>query len=155
MTDLERNRALKVSYRILIVATIAIFIVGIYNLIAFLGGLSGSSVAPKLSRDEATGDWTLTFGGSPRNNGFLDVSLFFEITILDINERVVATNSKTVLVRAGSSQQFSLVTRIPADMVPGGKIEEARGYFQMKMAIRELGDLMGLTQIMRIGSGGT
>jgi len=39
-------------------------------------------------------------------------------------------------------------------MVPDGKIEEARGYFQMRMAIRELGNLMGLTQLMKIGSGG-
>ena len=95
----------------------------------------------------------LAFNENPRNNGFLDVTLFFEITILDINGRVIATNSTTVLVRAGSNQPFSLVMRIPADMVPGGKIEEAKGYFQMRMAARELGNLMGIEQLMKIGSG--
>jgi len=152
---LKGKRALKLSYRALMVATIIIFIVGISNLMLFLGGLtSSSSFAPKLSRDEITGDWTLTFSGNLMNRGFLDVTLFFEITILDIDENVIATNSTTALVRAGSSQPFSLVMRIPADMVPDGKIEEARGYFQMRMAIRELGNLMGLTQLMKIGSGG-
>lgn len=152
---LERKRALKLSYRVLVVATIVVFVVGIYNLISFLSGLTSSSIAPKLSRDEITGDWTLAFNGNPRNNGFLDVTLFFEITILDINEHVIATNSTTVLVKAGSSQPFSLVMRIPADMVPDGKIEDAKGYFQMTMAVRELGNLMGLEQIIKIGSSGT
>jgi len=150
---LKGKRALKLSYRVLIVATIIIFIVGISNLLFFLGGLTGSSFSPKLSQDENTGDWTMAFNGNPRNGGFLDVTLFFEITILDINERVITTNSTTVLVKAGSSQPFSLVLRIPADMVPGGKMEEARGYFQMRMTIGELGNLMGLTQLMKIGGG--
>jgi len=154
MKIMERKRALKLSYRVLIVVTIIIFLVGISNLMFFLGGLTSSSLAPKLSQDEITGDWTLAFSGNLMNRGFLDVTLFFEITILDINENVIATNSTTALVKAGSSQPFSLVMRIPADMVPGGKIEEARGYFQMKMAVRELGNLMGLTQLMKIGSGG-
>jgi len=152
---LEIKRALKLSYRILAIATIVIFITGFYNLIAFLAGLTSSSIAPTLSQDDITGDWTLAFNGNPRNNGFLDVTVFLEITILDINEHVIATNSTTVLVRAGSSQPFSLIMRIPSDMVPGGKIEEAKGYFQMTMAVRELGNLMGLSQNMRIGSGRT
>jgi len=150
---LEKKNALKLGYRVLAVATIVVFVVGIYNLISFLGGLTNSSIAPKLSQDEITGDWTLAFNGNPRNNGFLDVTLFLEITILDTNENVIATNSTTVLVKAGSNQPFSLVMRIPADMVPDGKIEEAKGYFQVRMAVRELGNLMGLAQFMRIGSG--
>lgn len=150
---MEKKNALKLGYRVLAVATIVVFVVGIYNLISFLGGLTNSSIAPKLSQDEITGDWTLAFNGNPRNNGFLDVTLFLEITILDTNENVIATNSTTVLVKAGSNQPFSLVMRIPADMVPDGKIEEAKGYFQVRMAVRELGNLMGLAQFMRIGSG--
>jgi len=151
---LKGKRALKLSYRAIIVATIILFIVGISNLVLFLGALTGSSFSPKLSRDEITGDWALAFSGNLMNRGFMDVTLYFEITILDIDENVIATNSTTALVKAGSSQPFSLVMRIPADMVPDGKIEEARGYFQMRMAVRELMNLMGLTQLMKIGSGG-
>ena len=150
---MEKKRGLRLSYRVLIVVTIIVFTVGIYNLIAFLGGLGGSSISPKLTKDEVTGDWKLAFGGNPRNNGILDVSLSFEITIFDVNGRIVATNSTTVLVRPGSSQTFSMIMTIPSEMVPGGKIEEAKGFFEMKMAVRELGGLMGLTQIMKVGSG--
>ena len=151
---MEGKRALKWSYRALIVVTIVIFVMGTSNIIFFLGGITSTFLAPKLNQDETTGDWMLAFIGNLRNRGFLDVTLSFEITIQDINERVIATNATTMLVKAGSSQPLSLALRIPADMVPGGKIEGARGYFQMKLTVGELGNLMSLTQFMKIGSGG-
>lgn len=150
---MDRKNALRLSYRVLIVVTIIVFIAGTYNIISFLSGLTGSSISPNLNRDEVTGNWRIVFNGNPMHNGFLDVSLFFEITVFDVNGRVVATNSTTVLVRAGSSQMFSVTLNIPSEMVPGGKIEEAKGLLEMRMGVRELGGLMGLTQIMKVGSG--
>ena len=108
-----------------------------------------------MSKNESTGDWLLSFSANPRNNGFLDVSLFLEITVLDPNDRIVATDSKYVYIKAGGSQSFSITLTIPAEFFPGGDLQNAKGYFQMKMSIRTLGDLIGLTQIMKIGSGGT
>jgi len=151
--NLDKKGALKLSYRILILATILVFIAGTYNIISFISGLTGSAISPILNKDEATGDWSIIFNGNPMNKGFLDISLSFEITVLDVTGQVVATNSTTLLMRVGSSQTLSLSLEIPSEMVPEGNIEEARGLLEMKMSIRELGGLLGLTQIMRVGSG--
>jgi len=81
-----------------------------------------------------------------------DVSLPFGTTILDPNNQVVATDSKYAIVRAGGNQTFSITLTIPAEFVLGGDIQNAKGYFQMKMSDKTLGDLVGLTQVMEIGS---
>jgi len=153
---LKKTKALRLSTRILILLAIIILGVSLYNLFTFLSSaISSETFGLNLSKNESTGDWLLSFSANPRNNGFLDVSLFLEITVLDPNDRIVATDSKYVYIKAGGSQSFSITLTIPAEFFPGGDLQNAKGYFQMKMSIRTLGDLIGLTQIMKIGSGGT
>lgn len=151
---MEKKRALKLSIKVLEVVTIIVCVAGLYNLIAFISGIaSWGSFGPQLTKDESTGDWTLTFAGSPRNNGFLGVSLSLELTISDLDQKVIATNSTTVQIGPGGSQAISLVMKIPAELVPGGDLAAAKGYFEMKMGVRTLGDLMGLSQVMKVGGG--
>ena len=153
---MKKTKALRLSTRILILLAIIILGVSLYNLFTFLSSaISSETFGLNLSKNESTGDWLLSFSANPRNNGFLDVSLFLEITVLDPNDRIVATDSKYVYIKAGGSQSFSITLTIPAEFFPGGDLQNAKGYFQMKMSIRTLGDLIGLTQIMKIGSGGT
>jgi len=107
-----------------------------------------------LDKNESTGDYMLSFSLNPRNNAFLDVSLFLEIKIFDLNKQVIATESKYVIIKPGGTQSLSLNLTIPSEFVPEGDLEKAQGYFQLTMSIKTLGDLIGLTQVMRIGSGG-
>lgn len=80
-----------------------------YTILTFLAGaISSDSFGLDLNKNEVTGDWTFTLNANPRNNGFLDMSLSFELTMLDIDEKVIATNSTSVYIRAGSNQPFSL-----------------------------------------------
>ena len=150
---MEIKRTIKITYKVLIVVTIIIFIVGIYNIITFVVAISDSGISPQLVRDNSNGNWILTFNGNPRNKGFLDVGLSFEISIFDESGRVVANNSTFVVVRAGGSQTINLTMTIPSEMAPGGNLEQARGSLEMKMGVSEFGGLMALKQIMRVGSG--
>ena len=150
---MEMKKGLRLGYRVLIIVTVIVFVLGTYNIISFLGGFSDSSISPNLSRDESTGNWRLTFSGNPKNNGLLDESLSFEITIFDADGNPISTNSTTVIVRAGSSQAFSLTMTVPSEMVPEGNIEQARGSLEIRMGLSEFGGLMGLKQVMRVGSG--
>ncbi len=95
---MEIKRNLKIAYKVLIIATIIIFVAGTYNIITFVGAISGSDLSPNLIRDETTGNWKLIFNGNPKNKGFLDVGLSFEISILNEDGRVVANNSTYVVV---------------------------------------------------------
>jgi hypothetical protein len=152
---LEKKKALRLSIKVLMIVIVVVFVVGFYNLFVFISGIaSWGSFGPKLTKDESTGDWTLTFTGNPKNGGFLGMSLSLELTISDVNQKVIAMNSTTIQIGAGSSQPVSLTMKIPAEFVPGGNLTQAKGYFEMKMDIRTLGNLMGLAQVIKVGGGG-
>jgi hypothetical protein len=149
---LEKKRALRLSYRILIVLTVVIFIVGLYNLFSFLStAISGDSFDIDLNKNEITGDWIFSFEANPMNNGVLPISLYFEITLFDLDDNLIATNSSTTYIGAGSSQSLSFSLIIPSEFVQGDDIQGDEGYMKMVMTVRTFADLMGLTQIMRIG----
>lgn len=103
---------------------------------------------------ESTGDYVLTLSMNPGNNAFLDVSLSLEIKFLDVDRQVVAVDSKYVVLKPGGNQSVSLTLNVPSEFVPEGDLGKVQGYFQMTMSIRTVGDLIGLTQVMRIRSGG-
>jgi len=152
---LKKVRALRLSIRVLLVFTIVILVVSLYTLFSFISSISSETFNLSLTKNEATGDLMFKFNANPRNNGLLGISLLFELTILDPDYRIIATNSTYVYIEADGSQSFSITLTVPAEFVPGGELQNAKGYFQMKMNVRTLGDLVGFTQIIKIGSGGT
>jgi len=151
---LNKSQALKLSTRILIVFTILILVISLYSILSLIFSITSGTSNMNLDKNESTGDYMLSFSLNPRNNAFLDVSLFLEIKIFDLNKQVIATESKYVIIKPGGTQSLSLNLTIPSEFVPEGDLEKAQGYFQLTMSIKTLGDLIGLTQVMRIGSGG-
>ncbi len=151
---MNKSQALKLSTRILIVFTILILVISLYSILSLIFSITSGTSNMNLDKNESTGDYMLSFSLNPRNNAFLDVSLFLEIKILDLNKQVIATESKYVIIKPGGTQSLSLNLTIPSEFVPEGDLEKAQGYFQLTMSIKTLGDLIGLTQVMRIGSGG-
>jgi len=149
---LEKKRALRLSIRILVILTIVIFVVSLYNLMVFLTtAISGESFGMKLNRNESTGDWVLTFSANPRNNGVLPVSIYLKITILDLKDNVIAENSTKVYIAAGSSHPFSFTLTIPSELVQGGELQGDEGSMKFQMSVTTFGDLVGFTQLMKIG----
>lgn len=151
---MNKSQALKLSTRILIVFTILILVISLYSILSLIFSITSGTSNMNLDKNESTGDYMLSFSLNPRNNAFLDVSLFLEIKIFDLNKQVIATESKYVIIKPGGTQSLSLNLTIPSEFVPEGDLEKAQGYFQLTMSIKTLGDLIGLTQVMRIGSGG-
>ncbi len=141
------------STRILFILTMLIVVISFYSIIGFISSISGETFKLNMDKNESTGDWALTLNASPTNKGFLDLSLFIELTLFDSNDQVIARGSKHVLVKAGESETFSVALNIPAEFVPSGDLENAKGTFQMELRVRTLGDLVGLTQIMKIKGG--
>jgi len=152
---LKKTKALGLTTRILTVFTVVILVLSIYNLFSFISSVSSETFSLNLNKNEDTGDFVFKFNANPRNNGLLGISLLLELTVLDADNRIIDTNSTYVYIEARGSQSFSITLTIPAEFVPGGKLQNAKGYFQMKMSVRTLGDLVGFTQIIKIGSGGT
>ena len=154
MINLEKKRALKLGAIILAVMTILILVVSLYNLFSFLGTvISGESFGLTLNKNESTGEWVLLFEASPRNDGILPVSLYLEIILFDLNDNMIATNSSFAYIEAGSSQSLSFSLIIPPDFVQE-EVQGDEGYMQMTMSIKTFGDLVGLTQIMKVGGAG-
>lgn len=151
---MNKSQALKLSTRILIVFTILILVISLYSILSLIFSITSGTSNMNLDKNESTGDYMLSFSLNPRNNAFLDVSLFLEIKIFDLNKQVIATESKYVIIKPGGTQSLSLNLTIPSEFVPEGDLEKAQGYFQLTMSIKTLGDLIGLTQVMRIGSSG-
>jgi len=151
MRNMNRIKALRLGIIGFEVLTIALCLLSIYTLFNALStAISGGTMNLNLDRDESTGEWRLVLNGNPRNTGFLGVTLFFEVAVLDLSGQDIARNSTSVYVPAGGTNQFSLSLNIPPDVVPEGNLEEAEGYFELKFAVKTLGDLVGFTNMLRI-----
>jgi len=145
---------LKISIRIAIILTIAIFVVSFYNLFAFLGSIvTGETFGLNLIEDESSGDLLLSLDATPQNNGFLDIGLSIELTVFDRNDHVIVQDSSSFNINAGSSHLLSLGLRIPASVVGEGGLQGDEGYMQMKLTVRTLADLVGFTNVMKVGGG--
>jgi len=145
---------LKISIRIAIILTIAIFVVSFYNLFAFLGSIvTGETFGLNLIEDESSGDLLLSLDATPQNNGFLDIGLSIELTVFDRNDHVIVQDSSSFNINAGSSHPLSLGLRIPASVVGEGGLQGDEGYMQMKLTVRTLADLVGFTNVMKVGGG--
>ncbi len=152
MGKMNRIKALRLGIIGFEVLTIALCVLSIYTLFNALStAISGGTMNLNLERDESTGEYRFLLNGNPKNTGLLDVTLFFEAAVLDLSGNDIARNSTSVHVPAGGANQFSLSLTIPSDVVPGGNLEEAEGYFELRFAVRTLGDLVGFTNILKIG----
>lgn len=153
--DLEKKKALKLGALVLAVITFLILVVSLYNLISFLGtAISGESFGLDMNKNESTGEFVFSFNASPRNDGILPVSMYLEITFFDLDDNMVATNSSLSYIGVDNNQTLSFSLVIPSDFVQGDELQGDEGYMQMTMSIRTLGNLVGLTQILKIGGTG-
>jgi len=152
MANMNKIKALRLGIIGFEVLTIALCLLSVYTLFNALStAISGGTMNLNLTRDESTGEWRFILNGSPRNTGFLGITLFFEVAVLDLDGLDIARNSTSVFIPAGGTNEFSLSLTIPPDVVPGGNLEEAEGYFELRFAVRTLADLVGFTNTLRIG----
>jgi len=152
--NLKKTTMLKLCTRIAIILTIVIFAVSFYNLFSFLGNIvTGETFNLNMIEDKSNGDLLLSLEANPRNNGFLDISISIELKILDLNDRVIAEDSTSFNINAGSSHPLSLSLPIPASMVGDGGLQGDEGYMQMRLTVRTLADLVGFTNVMKVGGG--
>ena len=138
----------------LVLLTVALFILSLYNLIiGLLGAISGGGMGGlNLNKDNPNGDWTLTLNANPRNNGVLVERVFLQLGILNLDGEYIARNSTSVYIEPGGQKPFILVLTIPSEVVQEylSSGQEANVAFEMKFGISTLWDLVGLTQVMRI-----
>ena len=152
--NLKKTTMLKLCTRIAIILTVAIFVVSFYNLFTFLGNIvTGETFSLNFIEDELSGDLLLSLDANPRNDGFLDISLSIELTVFDLNDHIIAEDSTSFNINAGSSHPLSLSLAIPAGTVGNGGLQGDEGYMHMKLTVRTLADLVGFTNIMKIGGG--
>ena len=151
---LKKTTMLKLCIRVAIILTIAIFVVSFYNLFSFLGSIvTGETFKLNMIEDVSDGDFLLSLEANPRNNGFLDISVSIELKIIDLYDRVIAEDSTSFIINAGSSHHLSLSLAIPASMVGDEGLQGDEGYMQMRLTVRTLSGLVGFTNVMKVGGG--
>jgi hypothetical protein len=151
---LEKKEAVTLGIKALIVSTVVVLVVCLFNLLMFLAtAVSGDPFDMALTENQAAGGSTLWLNANPRNNGFLGVKLSFELTVLDWDDEVIATNATSVYIAARGTQPFSLSLLIPEGCVQGQDLHGEEGYVQVKLTVKMLGDLVGFTNIVKVGDG--
>jgi len=115
--------------------------------------VTGETFNLNIIEDESSGDLLLSLEANPRNNGFLDISISIELKIIDLNDHVIAEDSTSFNINAGSSHPLSLSLAIPASMVGDGGLQGDEGYMQMRLTVETLADLVGFTNVMKVGGG--
>jgi len=152
--DLKKSTISKLCARVAIILTITIFAVSFYNLFSFLGNIvTGEALNLNMIEDVSSGDFLLSLEANPRNNGFLDISVSIELKIIDLYDQVIAEDSTSFNINAGSSHPLSLSLTIPASMIGDGALQGDEGYMQVRLTVRTLSDLVGFTNVMKIGGG--
>lgn len=152
---MDKKRALKLSSRVLTVITIVVLVTSLYNIVAFLSTIisgDNNSFDVRMEKNNSTGSRTLSLNANPRNNGFLPVNFFLEMSIYDMQDNRVATNSSSVYIEPGGSQPFTFTLTIPSSFAQDEELRGDEGYMQMRMSVRTLGDLVGLSQVMTVGA---
>jgi hypothetical protein len=152
--NLKKTTMLKLCIRVAIILTIAIFAVSFYNLFSFLSNIvTGETLNLNMVEDVSSEGFLLSLEANPRNNGFLDISVSIELKIIDLYDRVIAEDSASFIISAGSSHPLSLSLAIPASMVGDRGLQGNEGYMQMRLTVRTLYDLVGFTNVMKVGGG--
>jgi hypothetical protein len=151
---MERKKAIKIlRYCILglVLLTVTLFIIGLYNLIIGLSSAISGISTPGLPSIIPNSDLTFTVNANLTNNGVLSERVFLQLGILNSDGEYIASNSTSVYIEPGRQKNFSLVLTIPHDIVQEylESGQEVNVTFEMKFGISTLWDLVGLTQVMR------
>jgi hypothetical protein len=149
-------RALRFCIIGLVLLTIILFTLGLYTLINGLASaISGEeTIGLNLNIDNSTGDWMLTVNANPRNTGVLGEKIFLQLGLLNSDGEYITKNSTSIYIEPGRQKSFSLVLTIPYEEVQRYNLSTEQGanvFFEMKFGISTLWDLVGLTQVMKIG----
>lgn len=140
----------------LVLLTIILFTLGLHTLINGLASaISGEeTIGLNLNIDNSTGNWMLTVNANPRNTGILSEKIFLQLGLLNSDGEYIAKNSTSIYIEPGRQESFSLVLTIPYEEVQRYNLSAEQGanvFFEMKFGISTLWDLVGLTQVMKIG----
>lgn len=152
---MEKMRMLRTATRVLIVVTIAIFIVSAYSIVVFFGGMisPGSGLGLKLTQVPGTGDNILSMSVNPTNKGFLGVDLSTKLTILDAEGKVIDSNTTSINIPPGQNRFSYVSLTIRKDMVPDGNLQNMKASVQLELDVRTLWNLVGFKNVLRAGSG--
>ncbi|MCK5402552.1 hypothetical protein KAI60_00420 [Candidatus Bathyarchaeota archaeon] len=104
--------------------------------------------------DESTGDLFVILDGNLTNNAFLDVTLFFEVAILNSDGQNIAKNSTSLNLNAGDTSPFAIKLLIPTEIAWSINLENNIGSLEITLTVKTLGDLVGFTNKMMITGGG-
>ncbi len=148
-------RALRLLTRVLIVATVVILIISVYNVAVFFGGLLSpeAGIGFNLIQTPGTGDYVISLSVNPTNPGFLGVDLSTRLTLFDADGKVVESNSTFVSIPPGQSRSSYISVMIPGTMVPEGNLQNVKGSAQIELDVRTLWNLVGFKNVLRAGSG--
>lgn len=149
---MERKKALRIATIALIIATLAMFSISIYNIIAFVSGAvyPGPSLGLK---QIPSGDYLLSLSLNSTNRGFLDVDLSTKMIVFDTNGVLVGTNSTSIHIPAGQSGSAYVSLIVPSALASGGNPQNMKGSMQMELELRVLWKLVGVKEVVRSGSG--
>jgi len=150
----NKIRALGLGLFIFQLISLAIIGLSLHTVLNILTStISGETFNFELNADEVTETLIFTLNANPRNTGYFDVKLFMELALLNVDEQYIVRNSTSVNIKAGSTTPFSLNLFIPVEATQGMSLEQNVGTLEVTFTVKTLGDLVGLTNILKIREG--
>lgn len=151
---MDKLKALRVGIVLFQLFSICVLALSLHTLFSVLSTvISGETLNFGLDIDESTEDWMFTLDAHLMNKGYIGVKLSFELSILTLDEKSIAKNVTSVYIKAGGSQSFSMNLFLPAEVVRSNNLVEEEGSMKINFTVRTFWNLIGFTNILKIGGG--
>lgn len=115
---------------------------------------SGEAMAVQVTFNEVAGSGMIRLDAELRNEGLLGVDLALGIYTLNGSGERIARNSTSVYLEVGGREPVSLSLQLTEGLV-GRLLEGEGGCFEVVMGVRTLRDLVGVSNSMTFGGGGS
>jgi hypothetical protein len=115
---------------------------------------SGDAMAVQVTFNEAAGAGMISLDAELRNEGLLGVNLALGIYTLNGSGERIARNSTSVYLEVGGQEPVSLSLQLTEGLI-GRLLEGEEGCFEVVMGVRTLRDLVGVSNSMTFGGGGS
>ena len=152
---MEKMMALRLAPKVVTLVAVILFLASAYNITVVFTEIfqQESKVGLKLTQAPDTGDYNLSLTLRPLNHGFLGVELSTSLNVLDEDGNVIAQDSAHVLVQPRFRQESTVSVIVPLSMVPDGNIGNVNASVQVTVEVRTLLNLVGIKNVLSIGSG--
>lgn len=139
------------AFQILTLIVLGLTLQTVFSLLS--NALAGNTFNLKMNVDQSTGDRRLVLNAKPSNGGFLGVSMYLELGVLNENGEYVTRNSTSAYIASGEQRSLTLDLLITKEEAMKYNLTEGSGLLEISINIRTFADLVGFQNTMKMKAG--